>query len=251
MHDFPGVYSYRAIHEYEIESRIGLGGLLGFDGGGLGRHGIDFSAFAEDTTIFSNGEQRLRKRDGGVSNTGDLSSFAFSLGGGDFFPLKEGFFADWLSGFSYRLGYARQAQGVGNETDEGRFSFSAQGIYQLTENLSVRSVNEYVRIKNLEGHSGHDRSHYTSAVGFDWKLWTFACSASLTGNKGASEPDENLDGSAFSFSLSRKIGNAKIGAGYRRVKEEGEHTGRIGVLLSFDGGFSSLAPGASHDGHVH
>lgn len=241
-HEFPGVYSYRMIHDYEMEPRIGFGGRLGFDGGEFGKHGFDFSAFAADTTIFGAGS-RLRKSDGGVSNTGDLSSFALSFGGGDFFLLSGGLFSGLLEGFFYRFGYARQAKGVTEDKDEQRFAVMGKSVRQITGNLSVSVLSEYINIKNQDGHE-EDFSQSSTAVAFDWKKrWTVAGGGSFTGS-GHSD-------SSYSFSVSRKFGgSAKIGAGYQSVKEDGERTGRVGVLLSYHGDFSSLS-GDGHEGHNH
>ncbi len=252
LHDFPGIYSYLLPEEYELRGKVGLGGRVGFDGMIYGKQSFDFSAFAADTTIFSNNEgRRLRKSDGGVSNTGDLSSFALSIGGGDFFSLRGGLLTYLLEGFSYRLSYARQAKGIGNKKDENRFSFSSRNIWPLTENFSSIIVSEYVHISNLGGDASHDRTYATNTVGFDWKQWMLVFGLSLVENK-ANEREESADVSIFSCSLLRKIGNMEIGAGYRRRKEQGEKaTDRIGFLLSYHAGFSFPAGGLGHEGHHH
>ncbi len=233
--EFSGVYGYRLTREYEIEQRIGLGGGIKLNAEDLGKHGFDASFFAEDTTIFSNVDgMRRHRRDGGVSNTGDLSSYALSLSGGDFHTLRDGVAAFLVEGFSYRIGYAKQARGAGGERDESRWSFSARRIRQLTENFFFNLAKETVIIKNFEGQANRDIKRTSFALDLDWKLWTPAGGYALIENS------SDRDGSIFNFSLSRAIGKAKIGIGYQRVKDRGEVVGRIGTLLSYEGGFSSI-----------
>lgn len=249
-HSFPGVYTYRMVHDYMFDPRVGLGGAVGVNADDFGSHRFDLSFFARDTTVFSNRNgKRRRKSDGGVSNTGDLSSFALSIGGGGFYSLRSGLPAALAESFSYRFGYAKQAKGAGNDRDESRYAISIRNFRQFTPNLSAVMVSEYIAIKNLGGEADRDRKQVSIAVGFDWKKWTLAGGGAWTDNT-ALEPDEGRDGSMFSFSLSRAVGKMKIGAGYQRVKEEGETSSRVGALLSWHGGFSS-AGGRGHDGHVH
>ncbi len=238
-HKSPGVYGYRLTHEYVFDPRLGLGGGVAADAGDFGKHRFDLSMFAADTTVFSNNEgRRLRKSDGGVSNTGDLSSFALSIGGNGFRFFNGGIFADFAQGLSYRLGYAKQ-EGAGNEKDESRYSISARNRLRLMESLSVTTVGEYVNVSHLNGEAAHDRGQTSVVVGFDWKKWTLAGGYAFISNS-SDDRTENRDGSIFNFSLSRAVGDMKIGVGYRRVEQRGNATGRIGALLSYQGEFSSV-----------
>lgn len=253
-HSYSGIYGGRAVHEYEheMENKIGLAYGLVLNAGGYGTHRFDASAFAADTTVLGYGEesdegrQRLRKSDGGLSNTGDLSSFAVSLGGGNFFSLKEGFFADWLAGFSYRFGFAKQANGSADAKDETRFSAGMRNFRTLTPDLTVTTLSEYIVLKNYRGEDGHDRWQSTTSVAFDWRDWTFAGTHAFVSN--GDEPDNSFT----SFSVSRAFGAAKVGFGYLREKEDGEKAeARAGFLLSYAGDFSIGSAAGGHHGHSH
>lgn len=254
-HVFPGIYGGRAVHDYEhgMENKIGLAYGLVVDAGGYGSHSFDAAAFAADTTVFGSDHDsprdRLRKGDGGLSNTGDLSSFAVSLGGGNFFSLRDGFFADWIEGMSYRFGFARQAKGSADMDgkDETRFTVSLRNIRAVTENLSVKTVSEYIILKNYRREDeAFDRWQSTSSVAFVWRdNWTLAGTYAFASNTG--EPDDSFT----SFSLSRSFGAAKVGLGYLRQREEGEVTARAGLFLSYAGDFSIGGAAGGHEGHNH
>ena len=254
-HVFPGIYGGRAVHDYEDEmkNKMGLAYGLALKAGGYGSHTFDVAAFAADTTVLGFDHEsprlRLRKRDGGLSNTGDLSSFALSLSGGDFFSLRDGFFANLIEGMSYRFGFARQAKGSADTDgkDETRFSVSLHNIRGITENLSVRTVSEYMILNNYRREEEvFDRRQSTTSVAFVWRdNWTLAGTHAFISNTG--EPDDSFT----SFSLSRSFGAAKVGLGYLRQKVEGEKTARAGLLFSYAGDFSIGSAMGGHEGHDH
>ena len=254
-HVFPGIYGGRAVHDYEDEmkNKIGLAYGLALKAGGYGSHTLDVAAFAADTTVLGFDHEtprlRLRQRNGGLSNTGDLSSFALSLSGGDFFSLKDGFFADLIEGISYRFGFARQAKGSDDpeeKKDETRFSVSLRNARGITADLSVRTVSEYMILNNYRREDEmFDRWQSTSSVAFDWRdNWTLAGTYAFVSNTG--EPDDSFT----SFSLSRSFGAAKVGLGYLRQKVEGEKTARAGLFFSYAGDFS-IGSAMGHEGHDH
>lgn len=254
-HAFPGIYGGRAVHGYEDEmkNKMGLAYGLALEAGGYGSHTFDVAAFAADTTVLGFDHEsprvRLRKRDGGLSNTGDLSSFAVSLSGGNFFSLKDGFFADLIEGISYRFGFARQAKGSADAggKDETRFSASFCNFRAVTENLSVKTVSEYMILNNYRREEEvFDRRQSTTSVAFVWRdNWTLAGTHAFISNTG--EPDDSFT----SFSLSRSFGAAKVGLGYLRQEVEGEKTARAGLLFSYAGDFSIGSAMGGHEGHDH
>ena len=286
----PGVYSYRALHEYDLDPKIGFGTKVTANAGDYGTHRLNMSVFKADTTPFSdNGSgDRLKKEDGGPSNNGDFTSVAFSLGGKDFYTLRDGFFANFLEGFSYHIGYANQKKQSAIVTedhleegetepeivtvprgDETRYTFSIGQKRNFTENLSLILKTEYININDYQGELGRLRDVWTVAAGFDWKKWRLAGAYSSTNNRSsrfargelAEEAEEemmppgedtgSMGGTIYNFSLTRALGGgAKLGVGYQSVKEEGETTGRIGMLLSYSGSFFS-GSAESHEGHDH
>lgn len=93
FHKFPGAYGYQEVEGYALLQKIGFGTKLESDFGDAGTHTINASTFFADTTSLShsriNNDGKLRKADGGVSNTEDFSSYSVSLGGKNFFSLDN------------------------------------------------------------------------------------------------------------------------------------------------------------------
>ncbi len=180
---FPGVYSYQTVEEYAIRERIGVGGAMKFNAAERGTHKLDISGFFADTTFLSDSIITRRgqtdEEDGGVSNTEDLSSFAISLGGTDFYSLTN----DFVEGLSYRVGYAKQKAGMCEETDERRMSASLEYKHVFSRDLSARLVTEYMDIDHFGGVDAHDRSHGMVALGWDYKQWNLSMSYMHVNNK--------------------------------------------------------------------
>ena len=129
------------------------------------------------------------KSDGGLANNEEFKSYAISLGGKDFYSLDNSL----AEGFSYKLGYAKQAAGTGNEKAETRFVASLAYKQDLTKDLSTRVFVERMAIDHLSGESAHDRIHTTVGFSFDYKGWNLGGTHTDINNE-AGEEDENHDG---------------------------------------------------------
>ncbi|MEP3245746.1 MAG: hypothetical protein ABJN40_02985 [Sneathiella sp.] len=233
-HLFPGIYGYQAIEEYAVREKIGIGGALKLDAGDFGRHRLDASTFFADTTFLSgsliNERDTTDEDDGGVSNTEDFSSFALSLGGSDFYSLDNNI----VEGFTYRIGFAHQAAGEGDEEDETRYSASLQYEHDFTADLKGRLIGEIMHIDHLNGEGPHDRTYYTSGLGITWKQWNFGTTWTHIENDNPEEADEAIDGDLFQASIGYTFDiGIGIGVGYRLQDEEGEEKHRVGALISY------------------
>ncbi|MFQ5466945.1 MAG: hypothetical protein ACE5DS_02310, partial [Kiloniellaceae bacterium] len=85
----PGIYGTDISEDdIEISEQLGVGGDVLFGSERVGTHALSASVFFADTTALSESafenRGRVNVRDGGPSNTGDLSSFAVGLDGGGF-----------------------------------------------------------------------------------------------------------------------------------------------------------------------
>ena len=111
----PGVYgSDFAASDIEVSGRIGLGGSVTFiSDERFGTHALSASVFFADTSVLSNllgpSRDRLRRSDGGPSNTGSPKSFAIAVDGADIAALP---------GFRYHIGFMRQAVNRINDIGE-------------------------------------------------------------------------------------------------------------------------------------
>ena len=234
-HSVPGIYGYSQIEEYTVREKVGMGGSIKYNANSYGSHELDFSTFFSDTSILSESYNHQRGRtnqsSGGVGNTEDLSSFAVSLGGSDFYSLGNN---NIIEGLSYRLGYAHQAKGVGNEEDEDRYSASLGYKYQISNSMSAKFVTELMDIEHLGGEAGHDRSHHTTALKLSYKAWNFGTSYTHTRND-AEEEDESINGHVYQISGGYSFDNGiGLDLGYKYSDKEAEVKERVGAMISYD-----------------
>ena len=232
-HDVPGIFGYQIVEGYIIRERIGVGAKLTYDADDFGKHSLDISSFFADTTPLSGAllsrRDHTSKQDGGLANTEDFQSFAVSLGGSDFYSLDH----DIVDGISYRIGYATQAAGIGNEKDEDRFSVALGYEYKFTQDFEVGFVGEYMAIDYLGGEAGHDRTYTTTALSFDYQNWNLGASYTHIKND-AEESDESHDGRIQQISLGYTFANGvSFGIGYKRADEDNEVSDRIGARLTY------------------
>jgi hypothetical protein len=233
-HQFPGIYGYQVIHEYALREKIGLGANLKLDMGDFGKHKLEASSFFADTSFLSgalfNHQDPVEKQDGGVSNTEDLSSFAVSLGGKDFYSLNNNI----VQGLSYRLGFAHQAAGKNNEEDENRYSVSLNYKHRFTKDLEGRMIGEIMHIRHLNGEAAHDRTWHTAGLEITYKNWNVGSTWSHIRNDNSVEIDEAIDGDIVQASIGYEFDSGVfLGVGYKYQDEENEENHRVGALVSY------------------
>lgn len=237
-HNFPGMYGYQAVEGYGIKERVGLGGIIRKHAGSFGTHELNVTTFAADTSGLSDSLffQRTHnsKQDSGVSNTEDLSSYSASLSGSYPFSFKDNAFSKELI---YRVGYADQAAGISDATDNTRYSASLIYKNKISEDLSGKFIFERMQIDNLTGEDAHDRSHTTGGFGFDYQQWNFGTTYTYTDND-ADEADESFNGNVFQSSVGYYLGSGVgLDFGYKSEDNENKKTERIGMAIKFSSEF--------------
>ncbi|MBE7638684.1 hypothetical protein GUA87_17645 [Sneathiella sp. P13V-1] len=233
-HAMPGIYGYQVVDEYDVREKIGFGGYGRYDAGNFGTHRLDISTFFADTTFMSNSVLYQRgdvdKEDGSVSNTENFSSFAISLGGSDFHSDSSVV----PEGLSYRVGFAHQAKGEGDEKDENRYTVSGQYEHSFNDSWRGRLLGEVVHIDHLNGEAPHDRTYYTAGAELGYNQWVLGSTYTYVHNDNPDEPDEDQDGEFFQASLAYTFDiGITLGAGYRFQEEEGERNHRIGAMVGY------------------
>jgi len=115
----PGIYGVDFAEDYEITEKLGGTLIVPFTAAG-GEHEFAVSLFTADRTFLSDslGEERgkLRRRDGGVSNTNSPESINVALTGE-------------ISGTNYNLGVQSQQAGRGDAKDQ------VGGVFGLTRDF--------------------------------------------------------------------------------------------------------------------
>jgi len=225
----PGIYGPDFAEDgYELSERIGVEGRASFGSQTWGEHTLAVSGFFLDTSVLANSALQGRgargRADGGVSNTGDLSSFAVSLGG-------KG--VGGVAGLAYHLGFVHQRQGVDGTTAERGV---AVALYHekiaLAPELSLAPLVEFVRFSDFGGTDGLARRFITAAGRLDWRKWNLAVSFTGRRTETAAGPaaDDHLlqvsAGYSFDFGLAADVG-------WRQTNEENVQTHTVGARLAY------------------
>ncbi len=213
----PGLYGDDLAGDYELTERIGLSVDVPFEALS-GAHVVSAAAFMADTTPLSDSlftsRGRLRREDGGVSNTAYPESFLLSVAGE-------------IEGAGYNLGLRYQGAGTGDEVDE----FGA--VVGLIRDIDLAGIEttlfgEFAYFPRFDG--GRESARFLS-VGAETALGDFSLSA-VYGLRGLDDLSaDRLATISLEYALSDRL---YIGAGYRFLLEEDETAHTVGVLLTYE-----------------
>lgn len=231
-HNFPGMYGYQAVEEYGIKEKIGFGGSIKHYAGSLGTHDLNLSTFYADTgplsdsLFFSRGHNS--KEDSGVANTEDFSSYSVSLGGSLPYSFQNNSFVKEIS---YRLGFAEQAAGINDATDNTRYSASIMHEHEISDDLGSKIIFERMQIDNKAAEAAHDRSYTTGGLELNYQKWNIGSSYTYIDND-ADEADESFNGNIFQGSIGYDLSsNVNLNFGFKNQDTDNKKTERIGTAL--------------------
>lgn len=234
--DFPGIFTYLTVEEYEIGDRLGLGLAYTMESDSIGSHEVNLSTFFADTSIFADtlitSEGHTSRDDGGLGNTESFDSYALALTGGGF-PS--------LDGLSYQLAYAYQAEGSADKrdvdnprsTNESRYYVSFAYEHEFNDEWSSNLIAEYVDIDDFDGTDDYDREYTTVGLGLDYHGWNVSAAYTDVSNSDSQEDVKDSDVFQASTAYTFDIG-VSVGAGWQRVDLEGEEYDRIGLMLGYE-----------------
>lgn len=223
----PGIYGVDFAEEYELTERIGLGGSVTAGNEEGGSHTLSGNLFFLDTTFLSesaiNNRGRTTKEDGGVSNTESLDSFSITLDGEDM---------PFAPGVSYTLGVERQAAGEGDPADELGFVAGLYGAFDLTPEVSIEPIVEYVHLSNAEGQE-QTRQYVTAGAALLQGPWNL--SLSYTGL--FTDPEEQSSVNDTLFQISAGYGfdfGLGLDVGYLFTEEDEVDSHTLGLLFAYE-----------------
>ena len=234
----PGVFGTEQAEEfYEQVEKIGFGGAVNFGGEGIGgegfgEHSLSAQTFFADTTILSDafGTERgpLRLRDGGPSNTEDLSSFTVTL---------DGSFPEVFAEPGYHLGVLRQESGRGDPEDEVAVAAALTASVPLGEELAVEPLVEYVHFFDAEGQD-QERDILTGGLGVTYGPWNLALAHTSVFTDVNDPMLEDNDVHQSQVSVGHSFGfGLDVDLGYKFVQENDIDSHVFGVLLHYNFGF--------------
>lgn len=223
----PGVFGTDLAEDYEMAENIALGGAVSGDFAVGGKHTVSAQAFFLDTSRLAESaftrRRKPRRADGGPGNTGDFSSFAITLNGGDY-PA--------LPGFRYHAAYAHQTNDTAGASNESRFAVNGTYEFALIGAVTAQPFVEYARIDEADGVAGQDRTYLTAALGFTHGDWNAAISGTFkeTQVAGGSATQEEQWQASVGYMFSIGVG---LDVAYKRARSSGVDTDIFGTLLSY------------------
>jgi hypothetical protein len=158
----PGIYGVEFAEDYELTERIGFGAGVELGNVVAGSHWLGADVFFADTSALSgsllNDRGRLRRSDGGPSNTGAPESFALALQG-EAMPR--------LPGLTYNLGFARLQRANADERSEHDAVAGLGYAHTLGQRFEIQLLSEYAYLDNAGGED--ERRHYlTQGAALYW-----------------------------------------------------------------------------------
>lgn len=225
----PGIYGVDFAEDYMLTERIGGGASYSFGDEKTGVYTVTASGFFADTSFLSGsvlaGRNHNSKRDGGVSNTEDISSYSLTLDSDDMAGVE---------GLDTHLGYLHQAAGSADAGSNGEQGYAAAISYThpLSENVVATGLVEWVTLQNEAG-SNDDVHYLTTGLSIDFSSgWTSALSYTRRQTKISASPD--IDDYLVQLSAGYAFENGMMASiAYRDARENGIGTQSVGTLLSY------------------
>lgn len=222
----PGVFGTDFAEDgYEISERIGVIGNWTLKSENAGEHRVSAGSFFQDTTALSQSTLRrrggIRKRDGGVSNTEDFSSFILAVDGGKVPGLGE---------FAYHAAYMHQAKGRGDAADEDSVALAVYTNFALGGGVTISPMMEYVVQQDAGGAVDEDRDFLTLAGQAEWNGFNLAVAWTRRDtDKAIDENDRQFQvsvGYAFDFGLTFDVG-------WKTAEEADVETRTLGAIATY------------------
>lgn len=222
----PGVFGTDfAEAGYETSERIGFIGSWALKSETAGEHRVSAGSFFQDTTVLSQsilrGRGDTRKRDGGVSNTEDFSSYILAIDGGK---------VSGLGNLAYHLAYMHQAEGQGDTADENSVALAIYTNFTTGGGVTVSPMIEYVNQQDVGGVAGEDRDFLTLAGQAEWNGFNLAVAWTRRNtDKAIDESDRQFQvsvGYAFDIGLTFDIG-------WKIAEEADVQTRTVGAIATY------------------
>jgi hypothetical protein len=247
----PGLFGTDFAEDYELADKIGVGAAVDIRAAGI--HSLAFEAFFADTSWLSNSALarpsasdpltlrpgRLKREDGGVSNTGELNNFAVTLTGR---RIPQ------LTGLTYQLGWGLQrGSEAGAELDEKTYLASLEWEIPVSGRLTATPLIEYARVEN-QGGADIRADYITAAVGIDLGLgWSAAVHTTVKPVHDRAAADDYVDylaGASVGYDLGAilkrrhpLLAGLGVEAGYKRERIVRENLNTLGIAFTYERAF--------------
>lgn len=212
----PGLYGDELAGDYELAERLGVGVEVPFDAFG-GSHLFHVATFVADRTMLSGSlftaRDRLRRRDGGVSNTARPGSFTVASTGN-------------VGRTGYALGVRLQSRGAGDEADE------YGGVIGLSRGAEIagREVELFGEAAHFPNFDGANESTTFLTLGAEAEVGALSVSTAYGLRQGETGSADHVATVSAEWPLGKDL---SLEAAYRFLDEEGERSHTLGLQLSY------------------
>ncbi len=225
----PGLYGVDFAEDYELTERIGAGTSydLGRDSGGM--HILSAEIFFADTSHLTRSlmrdRSRVRRSDGGSSNTARLNSYSLTLEGEAILGAPT---------LTYNLGFAYQLAGEGGQPESDYVAGLSYGI-PINDQLELNFLGEFALLDNADGESDRTRRYFTvsSAANFQDLVFALSYTSRDENIRGARDNSDFL--AQASVGLFHTVGKGELAleAAYLLTRVENRKTGTAGLRASY------------------
>jgi len=225
----PGLYGVDFAEDYEITERIGGGASYDLGSDTAGSHVLSLEAFFADTSHLTRavvrGRSRVRRSDGGPSNTGRLNSYSLTL---------EGEAIPALPGLTYNLGWVYQAAASG-ERPERDYVAGLTYALPISDSFELEFLTEYALQDNAFGESDRSRRYLTTSTAASYEDLVLALSYTLRDEniRGARDNNDFLFQASVGYFREIFLGEAGFEIGYKLTREENQKIGTAGLRASW------------------
>ncbi|MGI9387372.1 MAG: hypothetical protein ACR2OX_08060 [Methyloligellaceae bacterium] len=216
-------------NDYEIDEKAGFGGAIHFNTQDFGWHTLSASVFTADTSVFSDSlffeRGRLRREDGGPSNTGDLSSYAIAL---------DGHNSSWVPrNLSYHVAFAHQAAGQGDQGDSESLVLGLrQTDLEIVPGTGFQWIAEVAHVTNFEGEN-EDVTFYTFGGTLFWDLYSLTAIYSPRRIDSANAADSRTDQLVAATLGYEVFDNAELLLAYRYRDEDNVTDNTVSLSIGY------------------
>jgi hypothetical protein len=230
--DAPGIYGTDMAVDYELTERVGAGFSVRKDSTAFGTAKLQASAFHADKSFLADSAFTSRadayRVDGGLSDTGNLDSFAISL---------EGKKLPDFPGISYNLGYAHQAGSGADLDDQNGFVFGLQAErkYNGAEFKLIVEAAYFDYAGDLYDSGDPDlfvEAAWYLTLGLETKIDKYHAAAAYTMRDAELFNESDFDD--YQYQVSAGIDFApgwSLDIGYKFLRAQGEESYTLGLML--------------------
>jgi hypothetical protein len=245
----PGLYTNDYVATYDLDGMLGGTVAYRFFDQKLGMIEPNLSVYSADNSFLGrpylrHGE-KLRRSDGGPSNTGKLDSYAVTV---NWIAIPAVPYLEMQTGYMFNKKAEDETQasppGEDNETIQiasARYIWAYEPSTDLEPTLAGRYFDivpfvEFADVDNEGGIKGNDTRYLTTSLTFDFGDWALGATRTDKHREstGGADRQDYLNELSVTYNITGQI---KLGLSAGTQKEDGQMSELVGLALTYSGGY--------------